>query len=418
MTQLGSIADDFTGATDLANNLARAGMRVVVTVGVPTAGQVVSADAVVVALKSRTIPAADAVAQSLEACRWLRQHGARQIYFKICSTFDSTSSGNIGPVTEALMDELDCTFTVTTPAFPDNERTVFRGHLFVGNELLSDSGMRNHPLTPMTDANLVRFLQTQLDPKRGRRVGLIDYQTTNGAPEIIRQRIRELRALGVSIAIADAVNNDDLARLAQAVKDDPLVTASSGLGTGLPAAWGFYPSSASSHLPPAKGRKAILSGSCSVATNAQVRHFLRGGGEAFCLAPGNAAIDAERALSWAGECWRNDPSQPLLLYSTAEPDAVQKAHAQLGAQAAGALIENAFATVAQGLVARGAGMLIVAGGETAGVCVRALNIRQLQIGPQIDPGVPWCYTGELHAALKSGNFGKEDFFTRAFSLLA
>jgi uncharacterized protein YgbK (DUF1537 family) len=418
MTQLGCIADDFTGATDLANNLARAGMRAVVTVGVPTADQVVSADAVVVALKSRTIPAAAAVAQSLEACRWLRQHGARQIYFKICSTFDSTSGGNIGPVTEALMDELDCTFTVTTPAFPDNERTVFRGHLFVGNELLSDSGMRNHPLTPMTDANLVRFLQTQLDPKRGRRVGLIDYQTTSRPPEIIRQRIRELRALGVSIAIADAINNDDLARLAQAVKDEPLVTASSGLGTGLPAAWGFYPSSASSHLPAAKGRKAILSGSCSLATNAQVRHFIRSGGEAFCLAPGNAAIDTERALSWAGECWKNHPSQPLLLYSTAEPEAVEKAHAQLGAQAAGALIENAFATVAQGLVARGAGMLIVAGGETAGVCVRALNIRQLQIGPQIDPGVPWCYTGDLHAALKSGNFGKEDFFTRAFSLLA
>jgi uncharacterized protein YgbK (DUF1537 family) len=418
MMQLGCIADDFTGATDLANNLARAGMRAVVTVGVPAADQVVSADAVVVALKSRTIPAPEAVAQSLEACRWLRQHGAGQIYFKICSTFDSTSGGNIGPVTEALMDELDCTFTVTTPAFPDNERTVFRGHLFVGNELLSDSGMRNHPLTPMTDANLVHFLQTQLDPKRGRRVGLIDYQTTGRPAEVIRQRMRELRGQGISIAIADAINNDDLARLAYALKDEPLVTASSGLGTGLPAAWGFYPSSDSSHLAPAQGHKVILSGSCSLATNAQVRHFIRNGGEAFSLAPGKAEIDAERAFSWADACWKKDPSQPLLLYSTAEPHAVEQTHAQLGAQAAGARIENAFATVAQGLVARGAGMLIVAGGETAGVCVRALNIRQLQIGPQIDPGVPWCYTGGLHAALKSGNFGKEDFFTRAFSLIA
>jgi uncharacterized protein YgbK (DUF1537 family) len=417
MIQLGCIADDFTGATDLANNLARAGMRAVVTVGVPTAEQLVTADAIVVALKSRTIPAAEAVAQSLEACRWLRQHGARQIYFKICSTFDSTSSGNIGPVTEALMDELDCTFTVNTPAFPDNERTVFRGHLFVSNELLSESGMRNHPLTPMTDANLVRFLQTQLDGEKGRRVGLIDYQTTSRPVEIIRQRIRELRAQGISIAIADAINNDDLVRLAHALKEEPLVTASSGLGTGLPAAWGFYPSSESSHLPPAKGRKVILSGSCSLATNAQVRHFIRKGGEAFSLAPGEAAINPERALSWADECWKNDSSRPLLLYSTAEPHAIAAAHAKLGAQAAGALIENAFATIAQGLVARGAGMLIVAGGETAGVCVRALNIRQLQIGPQIDPGVPWCYTGDLHVALKSGNFGKEDFFTRAFSLL-
>jgi 3-dehydrotetronate 4-kinase len=418
MIQLGCIADDFTGATDLANNLARAGMRAVVTVGVPTAEQLVAADAVVVALKSRTIPAAKAVVQSLEACRWLRQHGARQIYFKICSTFDSTSSGNIGPVTEALMDELDCTFTVNTPAFPDNERTVFRGHLFVGNELLSDSGMRNHPLTPMSDANLVRFLQTQLDPERGRRVGLIDYRTTSRPAEVIHQRIRELRAQGISIAIADAIDNDDLVRLAHALKEEPLVTASSGLGTGLAAAWGFYPSSESSHLPAAKGRKAILSGSCSLATNAQVRHFIRNGGEAFSLAPGESAIDAERALSWAHECWKNDPSRPLLLYSTAEPHAVAATHAQLGAHAAGTLIENAFATIAQGLVAHGAGMLIVAGGETAGVCVRALNIRQLQIGPQIDPGVPWCYTGGLHVALKSGNFGKEDFFTRAFSLLA
>jgi 3-dehydrotetronate 4-kinase len=417
MIQLGCIADDFTGATDLANNLARAGMRAVVTVGVPTTEQLVSADAVVVALKSRTIAAAEAVAQSLEACRWLRQHGARQIYFKICSTFDSTSCGNIGPVTEALMDELNCTFTVNTPAFPDNERTVFRGHLFVGNELLSDSGMRNHPLTPMADANLVRFLQTQLDPERGRRVGLIDYQTTSRPAEAIHQRIRELRAQGISIAIADAINNDDLVRLAHALKEEPLVTASSGLGTGLPAAWGFYPSSESSHLPAAKGRKVILSGSCSLATNAQVRHFIRNGGEAFFLAPGEAAND-ERAVSWANECWKNDPSRPLLLYSTAEPHAVAAVHAQLGAQAAETLIEHAFATVAQGLVAHGLGMLIVAGGETAGVCVRALNIRQLQVGPQIDPGVPWCFTGGLHVALKSGNFGKEDFFTRAFSLLA
>ena len=417
MTQLGCIADDFTGATDLANNLARAGMRAVVTVGVPTADQVVAADAVIVALKSRTIPAPEAIAQSLEACRWLLQWGARQIYFKVCSTFDSTSRGNIGPVTEALMDELNCSFTVATPAFPDNERTVFRGHLFVGNQLLSDSGMRHHPLTPMTDSNLVRFLQTQLDPRRGRRVGLIDYQTTSRSPELIRQRIGELRADGISIAIADAINNDDLARLAHALKDEPLVTASSGLATGLPAAWGFYPSSEASQLPPAKGRKVILSGSCSVATNAQVRHFIRSGGHAFSLVSDQLAIGTEKALSWADECWKKDPSQPLLLYSTAEPQAVERAHAQLGAEAAGALIENGFATVAQGLVMRGAGILIVAGGETAGVCVRALNIRQLQIGPQIDPGVPWCYTGSLHAALKSGNFGKEDFFTRAFSLL-
>jgi 3-dehydrotetronate 4-kinase len=421
---LGAIADDFTGATDLANNLARAGMRTIVTVGVPGPEQVVSADAVVVALKSRTVPATQAVAQSLEACRWLRARDARQIYFKVCSTFDSTPRGNIGPVTEALMDELNCAFTVATPAFPDNERTVFRGHLFVGNELLSDSGMRNHPLTPMTDANLLRFLQAQLNPQAGRRVGLIDYRITGRSAEAIRDRIRKLESQGVSIAIADAINNDDLARLAEALQHAPLVTASSGLGVALPGVWGFLASEKSSQLPKGHGGAAILSGSCSVATNAQVRHFIGKGGKSFALTAIDALNQVEKALSWTDACWRDDPRQPLLLYSTAEPGAMEMVHARLGAEEAGARIEEAFAKIVQGLVARGAGRLIVAGGETSGVCVHALDIRQLQIGPQIDPGVPWCYAesplgtrGGLHTALKSGNFGREDFFTRAFSLL-
>ena len=246
--KLGCIADDFTGATDLANNLVRAGMRTVQTIGVPGEGEApVDADGVVVALKSRTTPPGEAVAQSLAACRWLRAAGATQIYFKVCSTFDSTPRGNIGPVLEALMDELDCRFTIATPAFPDNGRTVFKGYLFVGDVLLSESGMRHHPLTPMTDPNLVRVLQAQLATTSGtgrapRRVGLVEHGATSSSPEAIADRLRALSGQGLSIAIADAVDNEDLLRLAVAVKDMPLVCAGSGLAIGLPANFGLVPS--------------------------------------------------------------------------------------------------------------------------------------------------------------------------------
>src|ERR1035438_1274890 len=223
MICLGCIADDLTGATDLANNLVRAGMRVIQTIDVPDEATILVADAVVVALKSRTIPAAESADQSIKACRWLRKQGSQQIYFKICSTFDSSSQGNIGPVIEALMDELGCYFSIATPAFPENRREVFNGHLFVDNLLLSDTGMRNHPLTPMTDGNLVRFLQTQMSPAKGRKVGLIDFRTVAQSPVAIQHRIAELRSHGISIAIADATSNQDLMRLAAALKDAPLV---------------------------------------------------------------------------------------------------------------------------------------------------------------------------------------------------
>ena len=222
---LGCIADDFTGATDLANNLVRGGMRTVQAIGVPLDAPPQGVDAVVVALKARTIPARDAVHQSLDALRWLRLHGARQVYFKYCSTFDSTPQGNIGPVTEALLDALDAGFTIATPAFPDNGRTVFRGYLFVGDVLLNESGMQHHPLTPMTDANLVRVLQSQCT----RKVGLVDYRAVAGGPEAIRARFDELQRDGASIAVVDAVSNDDLMRLGPALSDMPLVTAGSGV---------------------------------------------------------------------------------------------------------------------------------------------------------------------------------------------
>ncbi len=416
MTVLGCIADDFTGATDLANNLVRAGMRVVLTVDVPTQADPIDADAVVVALKSRTVPAAKAVEQSLRACRWLRRQGARQIYFKICSTFDSTAAGNIGPVIEALMDELNCGFSIATPAFPETGRTVVHGHLFLGDTLLSDSGMRHHPLTPMTDANLVRVLQAQLDPAKGRKVGLIDYHTVSQSEQAIQQRMRELQDKGIAIAIVDALNDEDLGRLGEALRGAAFLTAGSGLGSTLPHNWGFTPANRAD-LPPARGLKAILAGSCSVATNAQVQHFIRDGGEAYALRPEQGAdleLQVAQALAWADAAWRSEAGLPLLVYSTAEPGHVRAENA--------AMVEQVMAALARAFVQRGVGCLVVAGGETSGICVQALNIRQMKIGPQIDPGVPWCYAtsaeGGLHLALKSGNFGSPDFFCKAFAFVA
>ncbi|VTU40036.1 3-oxo-tetronate kinase [Variovorax sp. PBL-E5] len=417
---LGCIADDFTGATDLANNLVRAGMRVVQTVGVPAAPPAAEVDAVVVALKSRTIAPADAVAQSLAALHWLRAQGARQIYFKYCSTFDSTARGNIGPVAEALMDALGCDFTIAAPAFPDNQRTVFKGYLFVGDVLLDESGMQNHPLTPMTDPNLVRVLQAQTR----RKVGLIDHRSVAQGAAAVRERIAHLRNEGVGIAIVDAVSNDDLLRLGPALADMPLVTAGSGVAIGLAANFGLAPSSTAGTLPPAAGQRAVVSGSCSLATHRQVQHFIAAGGAAFAVDPLQIAAGVDvvaQALAWAAP--RLDRG-PVLVYSTADPVAVKTVQARLGVEEAGAMVEHAIAAIARGLVERGVRQLIVAGGETSGACVQSLGIAQLQIGAQIDPGVPWCHARaeaasgvDLHVALKSGNFGADDFFSKAFKVL-
>ena len=417
--KLGCIADDFTGATDLANNLVRTGMRVVQTIGVPTGPLNAEVDAVVVALKSRTIPAADAVAQSLDALRWLQAQGAEQIYFKYCSTFDSTPEGNIGPVTEALMDALGTAFTIATPAFPDNGRTVFKGYLFAGNVLLSESGMQNHPLTPMTDPNLVRVMQAQTK----RPVGLLDHTVVARGPQAIRERMAALQEGGVGVAIVDATSNDDLLRLGPALKGMPLVTAGSGVAIGLPANWGLAPSSTASQLPPAQGLRAIVSGSCSQATNRQVAHFKAQGHPALALDPlaltGDTDALVAQVMAWAQPLL---PQGPVLVYSTAEPEAVKAIQARLGVAEAGALVEHALAAVARALAQAGVQQLGVAGGETSGACVQALGISQLQIGPQIDPGGPWCHAhgdaGPLHITLKSGNFGTDDFFSKAFTVLA
>ena len=416
--RLGCIADDFTGATDLANNLVRAGMRAVQTIGVPAAALDADVDAVVVALKSRTIAPEEAIAQSLAALRWLKAQGARQIYFKYCSTFDSTPRGNIGPVTEALMEALGCDFTIATPAFPDNRRTVFKGYLFVGDVLLDESGMQNHPLTPMTDANLVRVMQAQTR----RKVGLIDYATVARGAAAIRDRVAQLRSEGAGVAIVDAVSNDDLMRLGPALADMPLVTGGSGVAIGLPANFGIAPSSAASALPKAGGWRAVVSGSCSLATNRQVADFIAAGRPALAIDPLQiaAGVDvASQALEWATPLLERGP---VLVYSTADASAVKSVQGRLGAQEAGAMVERSIAAIARGLVERGVRQLVVAGGETSGACVQALGIAQLQIGAQIDPGVPWCHARSdaaggagLHIALKSGNFGTDDFFSKAFT---
>ncbi|RYF81909.1 MAG: four-carbon acid sugar kinase family protein [Comamonadaceae bacterium] len=420
---LGCIADDFTGATDLANNLVRAGMRVVQTIGVPAQPLDAEVDAVVVALKSRTLPAEEAVAQSLGALQWLQAQGAQQIYFKYCSTFDSTPAGNIGPVTDALMAALNTRFTIATPAFPDNKRTVFKGYLFAGDVLLNESGMQNHPLTPMTDANLVRVLQAQTK----QRVGLIDHTVVAQGADAVRARIAALQAEGVAIAIVDAVSNDDLLRMGPALADMPLLTAGSGVAIALPANFGIQPSSQAASLPAAGGRQAIVSGSCSNATNSQVLAFIQAGRPALAIDPLRIAAGADvaaEALAWAEPLLA---SGPVLVYSTAEPGAVRAIQGELGVEEAGAMVERTLAQIARGLVARGVRQLVVAGGETSGACVQALGIAQMRIGGQIDPGVPWCHAladaglnapEGLHITLKSGNFGTSDFFTKAFAALA
>jgi 3-dehydrotetronate 4-kinase len=433
---LGCIADDFTGATDLANNLVRAGMRVVQTNGVPTQPLSAEVDAIVIALKTRTIAPAEAIAQSLVALQWLKSAGSRQIYFKYCSTFDSwygtdndahneTKRGNIGPVTEALMDALGADFTIATPAFPDNGRTVFKGHLFVGDVLLSESSMKTHPLTPMRDANLVNVMQAQCK----RKVGLIDYRTVAAGSIAIQNRIAELRNQGVSIAIVDAISNEDLMRLGPALAELPLVTAGSGVAIGLPQNFGIDAKVAShaAALPAAKGYQAVVSGSCSQATNAQVAVWKANGHAHKALnldeILGSETLhhaEVQNVLSWAKGLL---PQTPVLIYSTADAASVKSTQSALGSEVTGARVEQALSAIAKGLVELDVQQLVVAGGETSGACVQALGVEQMQIGPQIDTGVPWCYgfsnaTGaNIHLTLKSGNFGSADFFAKAFKLL-
>lgn len=418
---LGCIGDDFTGSTDLANTLVRQGMRTVQLIGVPeNESPPADTDAIVIALKSRTIAADEAAAQSLAALQWLKAAGCRQFFFKYCSTFDSTDAGNIGPVADALLDALGADFTIACPAFPENDRTVFNGHLFVKDVLLSESGMKDHPLTPMTDPNLVRVLGRQA---RG-RVGLISFATVSRGAGAVTGAIDDLRRDGFRYAIVDAVDDAHLMTIGEALADMALITGGSGIAMGLPANFTrrglLDPASNAATLPSVKGKQAVLSGSCSSATQAQVAEMKR-----TCPAlkldvtalAGGSDREISAAVAWALPLLDKGP---VLIYTTDTPEAIRAVQEKLGRERAGDLAEQAQAQIARRLVDSGVRRLIVAGGETAGAVVNALKIKGLRIGPQIDPGVPWTTTlndPPLALALKSGNFGATDFFMKAFSIL-
>jgi uncharacterized protein YgbK (DUF1537 family) len=418
---LGCIADDLTGATDLANTLARRGMSVVQTIGTPSPGDPVpDAEAIVVALKSRTIPAKDAVALSLEACRWLKAAGARQFYFKYCSTFDSTDAGNIGPVGDALVEALDAGLTTICPAFPETGRTIYLGHLFVGPVLLSDSPMRNHPLTPMKDANLVRVLSRQTRAK----VDLVPITTVRQGPSSMSASFGYLTRKMVRYAVVDAIEDEDLLTLGAACAEMKLVTGGSGAAIGLPENFrraGLIPKRDSvAPLDAVGGLGAVVAGSSSQATMGQVAAF-RAQHPALALDPLKLAENIEQtvaaALDWAKPKLSNGP---VLVHAGGTPQEVSAVQQKLGRERAGELVENALARIAQGLVEAGVRRLVVAGGETSGAVVQGLGVKALQIGPQIDPGVPACLaigTPKLALALKSGNFGLEDFFMKALETL-
>lgn len=414
---LGCIADDFTGATDLANMLVKGGMRTVQMIDVPTAKLDFDVDAVVVALKTRTIAPADAVAQSLAALAWLQAHGAQQIYFKYCSTFDSTPKGNIGPVMDALMKKLGTDFTIACPAFPENGRTIFRGYLYVGDMLLSESGMKDHPLTPMTDANLVRVLQ----PQTAHKVGLVKYDVVARGPAAVRERITALKAEGIGAAVVDAVSDADLKTIGTACADMPLVTAGSGVGLGIALhhreAGHLDHAATAAQLPRIAGRSAVVSGSCSVATNAQVKHWIDAGKPAIRVDALKLAVDTGEVTRIVDAALTAVAQAPVLVYATAAPEEVKRVQAALGVERAGQITEAALAAVARALVETGGvTKLVAAGGETSGAVVQALKVSALRIGPQIDPGVPWTLSAgakPIALALKSGNFGTTDFFSKA-----
>jgi uncharacterized protein YgbK (DUF1537 family) len=417
---LGCIADDFTGATDLANMLVRGGMRTVQSIGIPSSEVAagLDADAIVIALKSRTIPVAEAVEQSLAALAWLREQGCEQIFFKYCSTFDSTAAGNIGQVSEALLAALGSDFTLACPAFPENGRTIFRGHLFVQDQLLNESGMQHHPLTPMTDANLVRVLQSQT----GLNVGLLRYDTIAQGVEQVRERIAELRAQGVGMVIADALSDRDLYTLGAACADLPLLTGGSGLALGLPENFrraGKLRDLDASKLPAVSGGEVVLAGSASIATNGQVAAWLEAGRPALRIDP--LALAAGEPVVAQALAFASDNEQTVLIYATSTPDEVKAVQQQLGVERAGTLVENALGEIAQGLRQSGVRRFVIAGGETSGAVVQALGVQLLQIGAQIDPGVPATVSSTdepLALALKSGNFGGRDFFSKALKQLA
>lgn len=419
---LGAIADDLTGATDLALTLSREGMRTVQTIGIPGPDfDFAGIDAVVVALKSRTIPPSDAVLLSLAAADRLLQAGAEQILFKYCSTFDSTPEGNIGLVVEALLEHLHEELTVACSAFPTAGRTIYRGHLFVGDILLSDSPMKDHPLTPMTDSNLVRFLQRQT----ALAVGLVPLEVVEQGSDAIQTAFKDARQNHKRILIVDAVNDRNLRAIGQSLSGMKLITGGSGIALGLPdnfrKAGKLKPIGPDRDFVAPLGRSATLAGSCSAATRRQVETAIAHGVPALRIDPLSIAkneVTVAQIVNWLVAAAHPAP----LVYSSADPDAVRAAQDLLGRDRAGALVEDALAAVAVALQAMDFRRFIIAGGETSGAVVNALDVKALRIGPEIDPGVPWTVSlGDdkpVALALKSGNFGADDFFLKAWDSLS
>lgn len=407
---LGAIADDFTGASDLANTLAKGGMSTVQFAG--PGRDAPDCEAGVVSLKTRSVPAADAVRQSLDAARWLLDQGCGQIVFKYCSTFDSTPEGNIGPVAEALLDLLGAEVAVICPAFPGAGRRIFMGHLFVGDRLLSESGMQNHPLTPMTDPDIRRWLRRQTKGE----VGGIHLDTVRGSVEGLRAAFAAEADAGRRLVVTDAVADSDLMTIGAAISSHRLVTGGSGIAQGLPEnfrARGQL-SSKAAELPVVRGRGIVLSGSCSPASQAQVALYAKDN-PGLTVSPGDLMLGrmtVERAAAWI----RAQDGHVPIVYSTAEPKAVSEAQARFGREAVAARIEHFFAGLARHLADTGTQRFVVGGGETSGAIVEALGLASMQVGPEIDPGVPVLVAdrgGPVGLALKSGNFGAPDFFSKA-----
>jgi 3-dehydrotetronate 4-kinase len=419
---LGCIADDLTGATDLSLMLSREGLRTMQTTGVPVdALELENIDAVVVALKSRTIPADRAVAQSVAAADWLLNHGAKRLFFKYCSTFDSTDQGNIGPVAEALLAKVGDDFTIACPAFPANGRSIYLGHLFVNGVPLSESSMRDHPLTPMRDSDLRRVLGRQISSD----VGHVAYVDVDLGATAIEAAFELQKAAGKHIAIVDALNDSHLRSIGKAAVNMKLMTGGSGLAIGLPAA--YVEAGLIARLTPPlqklqtpNGRAIILAGSCSAATRGQVKAAIAAGLPSLRIDPLEIAageINVETVLQWLGN---QLPTMTPLIYSSDDPENVGLVQKKLGRDAAGQSVENLLAGVAKALPGLGFSRLLVAGGETSGAVVEALGIKALSIGPEIDPGVPWTLSlsgPKMALALKSGNFGTSDFFLKAWSML-
>ncbi|MFT7369969.1 MAG: hypothetical protein ACI9RO_000661 [Alteromonas macleodii] len=415
-TILGCIADDFTGATDLAGLLARSGVRVSLRIGVPSEPPSHTSPFEVIALKSRTIPAVSAVSETLAALNWLKRAGAKRFFWKYCSTFDSTDEGNIGQVAEALMTELGTEQTIYCPAFPENGRYVFMGNLFVGHQLLSESPMKNHPLTPMRDSNLMRLLNSQVS----RPVGLADRLTVAQGATALRAKLDALKLEGVAHVVVDAVADKDLSIIAEACSNMPLMTGGSAVAMQLPTHYlkdaVLSADAVKKKLSPKVGNGTIiLSGSCSAMTNIQVATHVKMGAPNYRLDPLEIAkTGSAPVLAWLAA---QDLTEAPLIYATAAPTSVKAAQKTLGVAAAGDLIEEILSICAVAARNAGACRIIVAGGETSGAVTKALGVSQLDIGAEISPGVPWtfCVSDKVQIALtlKSGNFGTKTFFADA-----